>query len=85
MAKITTRDGKAVDERDLAELGLRETVLETLLQLHIDFGSLGRMEVASPLLYELMELAYYALPTGRRSPSAPKPRARKRDAKATLN
>jgi hypothetical protein len=40
--------------------GVREVVLETLLQLHMDFASLGRLGDAGPLLYKLMEVAYYA-------------------------
>lgn len=53
-----------------AEASPRETVLETLLQLHIGFGALGRLDEASPLLYKLMELAYYTQPAQRRSTSS---------------
>ncbi len=41
------------------EDGVRENVLESLLQLHLDFASLGRLDDAGPLLYKLMEVAYY--------------------------
>ena len=75
---------KQAQQRDIAELGLRESVLEKLLQLHLDFGCLGRMEDAGPLLYQLMELAYYAMPTGRPA-ATPKLRSRRRDPKAALN
>lgn len=38
---------------------LQESVLESLLQLHLDFAALGVLEEAGPLLHKLMELAYY--------------------------
>ena len=41
---------------------LRETILESLLQLHIDFGILGCINEAGALLYKLMEIAYFAKP-----------------------
>lgn len=43
-------------------LPLREIVLETLLQLHLDFGVLGQLNAAGPSLHKLMALAHGVSP-----------------------
>ncbi len=65
-----TKKRIGLTDKKSAELNLRETVLETLLQLHVDFGVLGRINEAAPLLYKLMEVAYYTQPAQRRSSSS---------------
>jgi hypothetical protein len=66
-------------------LPLREVVLEALLQLHVDFGVLGRLEEAGPSLHKLMELAYHVPPaTAPRSVSRLLAGSKKRDNKQAL-
>lgn len=55
LADRRTRGSRELPDGD----SVRETVLETLLQLHLDFAALGRLDDAGPLLYKLMEVAYY--------------------------
>ncbi|GAA0586933.1 hypothetical protein [Rhizomicrobium electricum] len=56
----------AAENSRAANVTLREEVMETLLQLHIGFCGLGRIQEAGPLLHSLMELAYHAPPPGGR-------------------
>lgn len=56
---------------DQADPTLREAVLESLLQLHIDFRDLGCIADAGPLLHALMELAYHAGAEGSAAVSPP--------------
>jgi hypothetical protein len=73
-AAISKKRTLATDKEPAGEV-LRETVLESLLQLHIDFGVLGCIKDAGPLLYKLMEIAYFAKPDQKRRRRA-KPRKR---------
>lgn len=56
---MTEMDDYETPENLPAE-GLKEVVLEALVQLHVDFAGLGTLNKAGPLLHQLMELAYYA-------------------------
>lgn len=72
-------------EAERASLPLREAVLETLLQLHIDFGVLGCLEEAGPLLHKLMEHAYHVPPvSSARGSVRPLGSMKKRDNKTAL-
>jgi hypothetical protein len=55
---------------------IRERVLETLNELHLDFIELGQLEDAGPLLHELMRIGYSAaVPAGNVVEFEPAPNA----------
>jgi hypothetical protein len=71
---ISKKRTQAPDKGQAGEI-LCETMLESLLQLHIDFGVMRCIKEAGPLLYKLMEIAYFAKPNQKRQRKA-KPRKR---------